>query len=423
MSEDFMHYLWQFRLYQPGLYTTTQGESLEIIHPGIPNTNSGPDFFNAKIKIDGTLWAGNVELHLKASDWFRHHHETDKAYNNVILHVILENDDIAITASGRPPVAWQMPIEETMRNKYLQLYFSSDWVACAPHLQNLSAFNLSIWLERILVEKLEYKMKRIDALLHSTQNNWDEVFFILLCRNFGFGINGDPFERLARNTPWTIIQKNRDDIIRLESLFLGQAGFLSNLIEEDEYTAILSREYKILTNKYNLKAIEPHHWKFMRLRPSNFPTIRLMQLAALFHKGTLTLDKVLTAETVEQLTAITEVPLSGYWQNHYRPNVNSKKTIKNLGKNSRQLIVINTLVPISFAYGRYHDQQSLCQKVLQWLYLLPPEQNALISRWQKQGIQPINAAQTQALVHLKQAYCQHKKCLHCKIGHIVLSKS
>lgn len=422
MSEDFMHYLWQFKLYSPGLYKTTEGDVLEIIHPGLLNSDSGPDFFNAKIRIGSTLWAGNVELHLKSSDWYRHSHHTDQSYDNVVLHVVLEDDKTAQTSSASNIPTWIMPVDESILNRYRKLYQSKLWIPCAQDIHRISPFELANWLERMMVEKLENKIERLHQLLKESMNDWDELFYISLCRSFGFGVNGDAFEQLEKSIPWDIVQKNRDDLLKLEALFLGQAGFLNLNSKLDNYTSILVREYKHLTIKYQLKTMDQHLWKFMRLRPSNFPTVRLIQLAALFHKENISLNKIVDAASTKEIMNLLEVQPSKYWLNHYRPNIESTSKSKSLGIHSKQLLIINTFVPILFAYGKAYGNDAQQQKALQWMEELPPETNSITKNWETLQVKAKNASETQALVHLKQNYCNLKKCLHCRIGHLVIAK-
>ena len=422
MSENFMHYLWQFKLYSPGLYKTTDGDSLEIIHPGLLNTDSGPDFFNAKIKIGSTLWAGNVELHLKSSDWYRHSHHTDQSYDNVVLHVVFEDDKSAQTSLAANIPTWIMPVDESLLGRYKKLYQSKLWIPCAQDIHRVSSFELTNWLERMMVEKLESKIEWIQQLLKERENNWEELFYISICRNFGFGVNGDAFEHLAKSIPWDIVQKNRDDLLKLEALFMGQAGFLNLDSELDDYSSLLIREYTHLKSKYQLKTMDKHLWKFMRLRPSNFPTVRMAQLAALFHKENLSFKKVIETTSTKELMNMLNIQPSDYWQSHYRPNIPSTTKSKSLGKRSKQLIVINTFAPILFAYGKAYENDSMQQKALKWMEELPPETNSILKNWETLQIKAKNASQSQALVHLKQNYCNQKKCLRCRIGHIVIAK-
>jgi hypothetical protein len=421
MTEDFLHHLWQFKLYQSGLYTTTLGESIEIIHPGLHNTDAGPDFFNAKVKIGNTLWAGNIEIHQKSSDWFKHGHHTNKAFNNVILHVVTKHDAVATTAKGTTVSTWVMNIPPQLIDNYEQLKESHQKIPCIQKISLVDEITISSWQERMMVEKLETKVGIIKELLKHYNNDWDEVFYVLLVRNFGFGINADPFEQMARQTPWKIILKNCDDLKRLEALLLGQAGFLTGLGTEDAYFKSLQKEFHHLKQKYGLSPMSHHHWKFLRLRPSNFPTIRLMQLATLFHNHRLSLEKIIKTESARQLSAMLNVSLKGYWLNHYRPEVLSPHKAKSLGRRSCELIIINTLSPLAYAYGQLRDNEALKDRALQWLESLPPEENSIVRQWQNHAIQSGSAFQTQALIHLTQKYCRTKRCLHCRIGHLIIA--
>jgi hypothetical protein len=422
MTEELLQYLWKFRLYKPGLYSTNYGQPLEIINPGLHNTDAGPDFFNAKIKIGDTLWAGNVEIHQKSSDWNRHGHQTNKAYDNVILHVVSQNDADVMNSSGTTIPAWEMPIEKSHLENYESLLKNHSWVACAPYLSMVHQMEITNLIERMTIEKLQNKMEAIQHLLNHYKNDWDEVFYVLLVRNFGFGINSQPFEQLARQTPWKTVLKNNENPISLEALFLGQAGFLSDLVHEDDYIQTLQLEYRFLAQKHNLSPIAQHHWKFLRLRPSNFPTIRLAQLAQLFHKNTSLFSRILATNTIESLLGIFNINASEYWNTHYRPGAESNDEPKHIGKSSAELLVINTIIPLLFAYGKLRDSDAHCQKALNWLEALKPEQNNIIKGWAKIGIKATNAAQSQGLVFLKQNLCLHRKCLHCRIGHLVISK-
>lgn len=421
MNEDLLHHLWLFKLYEPGLHTTTKEETLEIIHPGYHNTDAGPDFFNAKVKIAGTLWAGNIEIHQKSSDWFRHGHHTNEAFNNVILHVVTSHDAVATTTNGTEVSTWVMRIPPAFINNYEQLRKSHQRIPCIHKVKQLKSITLSGWLERMMIEKLETKVALIQQLLKRYNNDWDEVLYVLLMRNFGFGLNADPFEQMARQTPWRIILKNSDDLLRLEALFLGQAGFLTDLQPDDAYTTSLMKEYQHLKQKYGLTPMPSHHWKFLRLRPTNFPTIRLMQLAALFHNHRFSLDKIMKATNPQQLSAMLNVSLKGYWLTHYRLQCISPYKEKGLGRRSAELIVINSLVPLTYAYGWLRDHETLKDRAIQWLEALPPEENALVREWHVKDIKAKSAFQTQALIHLTQKYCTPKRCLHCRIGHLIIA--
>ncbi len=421
MTEDFLHYIWKHKLYRRNNFYTHSGESLEIIHPGIHNSDSGPDFFNAKIKIDGTLWAGNVEIHLRASDWNRHNHHKDKAYNNVILHVVFDNDVSCFNSNKQEIPAYEISVEPHMIKAYQGLQSNQSWIPCSNLLKEISQFELKNWLDRMMIEKLEKKSDDIQKLLTQYRNDWEEVFYIMLVRNFGFGLNGDVFEQLARQTPWRIIKKNSHDINRLEAIFLGQGGFLSDLLPEDDYIKMLQREYSMLSKLYGLKAVPLHNWKFLRLRPSNFPTIRLVQLAAIFKAGKMNFSKVIEARNPKELKALFNQAVSKYWHKHYRPGAESPFSKKSIGDSSKELLIINTFVPFVFIYGKNRGNEQLCDLSFNWLKGLKPEKNSIINNFMKAGIEVNNSAHSQALVHLYQNYCRLKKCLHCRIGHLLIA--
>jgi len=420
MNEEFLHYLWKYRLYKLDEYKSDDGQTIEIIHPGIQNHDAGPDFFNAKIKIGNTLWAGNVEIHLKSSDWYRHGHQNDPAYNNVILHVVLENDFKTKTYSDLTVPVWEMPIESWHLDNYKHLTGTPQKIGCANRINQIPRIEISNWIERMAIERLENKTILIEQLLSQYQNDQDEVFYILTARNFGFSVNGDAFEQMARQTPWKIVLKNRDNLETLEALFLGQAGFLSDEMFQDNYIKKLCDEYKFLKNKYSLTPISIHHWKFLRLRPSNFPTIRLMQFAKLLFQNNYSSEKILKEKDLYNIYDLLMIETSPYWETHYKPDKESPKSKKKVGKTSAELVIMNTIVPFLFSLGTKRANEELTHKALDWLQSLPPDNNSIISDWNNIEIVANNAMESQALIYLTKNYCINKKCLHCKIGHLVI---
>jgi len=421
MNEDFLHHLWLYKLYKPALYFTTNGEDLEIINPGQHNTDAGPDFFNAKIKIGNTLWAGNIEIHRKSSDWFKHGHQNNSAFNNVILHVVIKHDAEATTAIGTKVPTWIMKIPKQHKYTYKQLKDSKLKIPCIKEIKKLEPIIINSWIERMMIEKLENKVNFIKHLLKTYNNDWDEVLYILIVRNFGFGVNANPFEQLARKTPWRVIVRNRDDKLKLEAIFLGQAGFLNEITSKDSYTQELHNRYIYLKQKYNLSPMPSFLWKFMRLRPYNFPTIRLVQLAALFEKRIFSLDQILKTKHPNDLSNMLLTDLKSYWLTHYQPGIKSAYQTKKLGKQSRNLIIINTLIPLIYSYGLLRDNEKLKLKAIKWLETLPYENNAIIKLWKNNGINSKSAFESQALIHLTNNYCNTKRCLHCRIGHLIIA--
>ncbi|MCG8581324.1 MAG: DUF2851 family protein [Bacteroidales bacterium] len=421
MDEDFLHYIWQYKLYKPNLLTVN-GKAVEVIHPGTKNTDGGPDFFNAKLKIDGTLWAGNVEIHQNEKEWYEHRHHEDSAYDNVILHVVQKNSTSTFNSKEREIPVCQIEVSNGLQAKYQKLYFNELWIPCADAISGINSFTLHQWIERVLIEKLEEKSILIESLLKESKNNWDQVFFILLCRSFGFGINGLPFELMARQTTFTVLLKHADNLFQVEAILLGQAGFLKNSMT-DQYSRALKNEYDFLRKKYNLKAIEEHIWKFHRLRPANFPTIRLAQLSQLIVALKGRFEPLLYLNKPKHPLLDMSIKVSDYWQNHYsfdsRP---SKTSDKLLGKQSRLRIIYNTIIPYLFIYSAKHNNEAQKEKIIDYLYQQPAEKNKIIENWAAIGILAKNEAQAQALLHLKKNYCDHNKCLNCHIGHKVLCK-
>lgn len=423
MQEEFLHYIWQHKLYLPNKLITTNKEKIEVIHPGHINTDAGPDFFNAKIRINNTLWAGNVEIHLSEDDWQNHQHHTNPAYDNVILHLVNTLGSGTLNSKGNLVPVCQIQYQAQILDRYNNLILNKEWIACQSVISKVDSFILEQWLERLLVEKLEEKSELITQLLQSNNNDWDQVFFILLARSFGFSTNGQPFEMMARRTPLKVLLKHADNIFQLEAILYGQSGFLDQESENNDYFSSLKKEYTFLSAKYKLKAIEHRQWKFLRLRPSNFPSIRISQLANLIHQTNgqfaeiLDLDKLMYFEK-KQIFA------SDYWNTHYTfGKLSQNNEVKSLGSFSKKRILFNTILPYQFVYASYHKQDKLKEKIIEQFHKLPPERNRLLSNWKEIGINIDNEAHAQSLIFLKNHYCSHKKCLNCHIGHNVLSKS
>ena len=423
MCEEFLHYIWQHKLYLPDKLITTQEETIEVIHPGHLNTDAGPDFFNAKIRINNTLWAGNVEIHLSEDDWQNHQHHINPAYDNVILHVVYALGSGTLNSKGNSVPVYQIQFRPQIIARYNKLIQNKGWIACQSAISKVDPFILDQWLERLLIEKLEEKSELIKQLSQAHHNDWDQVFFVLLARSFGFGTNGQPFEMMARQTPLKALLKHADNIFQLEAILYGQSGFLNQEKVSDEYFIRLLKEYSFLASKYKLKAINQRQWKFLRLRPSNFPTIRISQLANLIHntKGQfaemLDLDKPMHFEK-KLITA------SEYWNTHYKFGKASKNNeTKHVGSSSKKRILYNTILPYQFVYASYHQQDKVKEKIIDLFHTLPAENNRLLSNWKETGIKVDHEAHAQSLIFLKNHYCNHKKCLNCHIGHKVLSKS
>lgn len=418
-DEAFYHFVWQHKLYRTDNIETVCGLPIEVIHPGLLNHDAGPDFFNAKIKIDGVLWAGNVELHTKSSDWNLHRHQHNKAYDNVILHVVASYSSPVQNTLGNDIPTLVMDINPPVFQQYDKLILEKKTIACSSILPQIDSLFLLNYRDRLVVERLQRKSIQIDSILENTKGDWETIFFQTICRNFGFGVNADVFERLGKSLSYKLIAKHRDNIVQLEALLFGQAGFLEEKLE-DTYYCSLQREYKFLKTKYQLKPLDKHLWKFLRLRPSNFPTIRLAELAHLLHQHDSLLHQIIDSED-KAIEKLFSASTSLYWETHYQFGKLSNKRKKTLGKSAINTIIINTVAPILFCYGKSKGLTQLCDKATALLEKLPPENNHIITEWNSLGIHSNSAYDSQAQLQLYNEYCVHKKCLHCNIGHHFLS--
>lgn len=421
MNEDFLYYLWKYHLSGKTL-TGTGNEKIYIQHPGQQNYDSGPDFFNGNIRIDDTLWAGNIEIHTKSSDWFHHGHQNDANYDNVILHVVYEDDRPVFRKSGKPipTLVLKGKFNEKLLEKYQGFLLSKQWIPCQDDILKAGYFEILNWLHRLAIERLEQKAKEIEQMLKESKNDFREIFYRKLLRSYGFKTNSEAFEQLALSLPFSILAKHKYHLAQLEALLFGQAGMLNRNFS-DEYPKQLQIEYQFLSQKYELKAIRPEAWKFMRMHPQNFPTIRIAQFAHLFYRSTALLQKILEAEKLNDVTNLLQTQASGYWLTHYRFDKPANSKPRKMGKPSIYLILINTIIPFVFVYGKRTNQPSLCEKAMDWLTSLPAEKNYITRNFNLLGIKPENALQSQALIQLKTFYCKNKQCLHCAIGHHLLS--
>ncbi|MBL7776335.1 MAG: DUF2851 family protein [Saprospiraceae bacterium] len=417
MQEDFLHFLWRWRRFDLHDLRTTTGAAVEILHPGESNTDAGPDFFNARVRLDGTLWAGNVEIHLRASDWLAHRHDTDPAYDNVILHVVLEED--LPLGQHLPCLELKGRIPPGLLDKYRRLRNERAWIPCAADFGSAPELLRHNWLDRLLVERLEGKTIEAAERVEACGQNWEEAFYRLLTRNFGLKINTGPFETLARGLPLRLLAKHQDQLFQLEAMLFGQAGLLADTLADD-YPRALAREYQFLQHKYGLSPLAPGQMKFFRLRPSGFPSLRLAQLAALLHRRMPVLSRVLEARNSAELEALFQVEPSAYWSTHFRFDKTSEPKNKPPGREFVHLLLINTVAPFLFHYGRTHAAPEWQDRALQLLESLPPEANRVVEGWGALGQNAANAAQSQALLQLKNQYCSAGRCLECAIGTAIL---
>ena len=418
MSEDFLHFIWKQQAYTNACKTES-GKPFEILHPGEHNQDAGPDFFNARIKMDGTIWAGNVEIHTKTGEWNNHKHQNDPAYNNVILHVVAEHDKIINTQDGRQPEIWVMKFPEEYSHAWIDLLQSIRWIPCEHLIQNVRPLDILLWMQYLAVERLEHKAKNIKSEMMQENIDFDTVFFRTLTRYFGFNTNQIPFEMLGKSLKWQQIAKHRNNLQHIEALLFGQAGFLVGELK-DGYFMQLKREYKILQTKFSLEPIDAKLWKFSRMRPGNFPSIRIAQLAMLLHKNERFFSRILETDSLKGLENLFKTESSTYWETHYRFGEKTEAKTKRLGKASIEILTINAIIPMLFLFGQIKDQQAYKDKAIHFLEALKAENNTIIRKWANLGIEAENALESQSLIHLKKHYCNPKKCLSCRIGQILV---
>ena len=397
---------------------TTTGEPVEVIDAGLPNTNAGPDFFNAKLKIGGTLWVGNIEVHTLASDWMRHGHDKDAAYDNVILHVAETVDCEVFRANGVPVPQLQRPCPDPVRQRYDELSHAEIYPPCYSILSSLPKLTVHSWLSALQVERFEQKARVIATRLERCNNHWEDVFFITLARNFGFGLNGDAFEAWASRLPFRAIDKHRDDLFQVEAFFFGQAGLLDEeLPDADGYYLKLQKEFRYLQHKFELSVpMTATQWRFLRLRPGNFPHVRLAQLANLYYKERSLFSRIMEADTLEAVRKLLTVTTSPYWEEHFNFRKVSSSREKQVGKNAQNLIIINTVIPFLYAYGLHKADELLCERATGFLESLKAEDNHIIRHWSGAGLPVSTAADSQALLQLQKEYCDKKDCLRCRFG-------
>ena len=418
MTERLLQFIWQFQYFNKGELRSTSGEEIQIIFPGTYNTNQGPDFTDAKIKIDKTTWAGNVELHLLSSDWKKHNHHNDKNYDNVILHVVWEDD---FPDYNIPVLNLKSRVAKVLLKRYEELMNAQGFIPCEKSIASVKPIILQSWKERLLAERLIRKSAMVETFLDQNDHHWEETFWWMLARNFGIKINAEAFEAMARSLPVTILAKHKNQLHQLEALLMGHSNLLNVNFKED-YPIMLQREYEFYKRKYKLK---PNTYTpfFLRMRPGNFPTIRLAQLAMLIHQSEHLFSKIKDTVSVKDVKKWLDVTANDYWHYHYRFDDPSSFKKKNLGEAMIDNILINTVCTVLFAYGHFNKEQKYKDKALQWLEEITAESNSITKGFQQIGLQNKNARDTQALIELKNEYCSRKKCLDCAIGNALLKSS
>jgi hypothetical protein len=429
--EQLLHYCWKHKMWPLGGLETTDGRVVEVIDPGLHNKNAGPDFFNAKVKINGTLWVGNVEIHDKSSDWYVHGHEKDTHYNNVVLHVVGVADRDVQTHEGNfvPQMVLQVP--DAVHENYAELLRTDAYPPCYRIIPNLTRLMVHSWMAALQTERLEQKTVAISERARQTGGSWEDAFFITLARNYGFGINGDAFEEWARHIPLQAVGKHRDDLFQIEAIFMGQAGLLElEAVPEryqkdalnEGYFAKLRNEYQYLAHKFSLEPMDFKLWRFLRLRPQNFPHIRISQLANLYYQRKASLSALADCKDMLALANLLQTQVTPYWETHYTFGSESIRNMKHLSPATINLLIINTAGPMLFAYGRHTMREELCDRAFDFLEQLKAENNHIIRMWQEVGLDVKSAGDSQALIQLKREYCDKRDCLRCRIGYEYLKK-
>ena len=416
MKEDFLHYIWQYKKFDFTNLKTTSGESVSIINVGNFTQLAGPDFFNAQIEINNQKWAGNIEIHIKSSDWYVHHHERDDKYDSVILHVVWEHDAAIFRKDNSEIAVLELKnyVSQDLVHQYEKLKAIKSWVYCENEIKTIPQFVLKNWQERLFFERLERKSIPIESLLLENQNDWEATFFCFLSRNFGLNTNGDSFFKMAQTVPFSVIRKEAFEVENLEAIFFGRAHLLE-LDKEDNYWKDLKFRWNYIQHKHQLEPVFIDSVQFFKHRPDNFPTIRLSQLASLYHVHQNLFSKVITAKSREELYQIFQVSVSEYWQTHYNFDKVSPKKAKSLSKSFIDLLIINTIIPFRFAYEKSLGKETIEENIA-FLEKITAEKNTIIDKFKTIGIASKNAFETQSLLQLKKEYCDKSKCLQCAVG-------
>lgn len=419
--EQLLHYVWKHKIFPLKELKTTTGQQVEVIDTGLANTDAGPDFFNAKLKLDGVLWIGNIEIHERSSDWFKHGHHADAGYNSVILHIASEIDTEISRSNGERIPQIQLICPEAVRTNYKELLETDSYPPCYRIIPSLPPFTAHSWMTALQMERFEQKATLLNERLKRCQGNWEDAFFITLARNFGFGLNGNAFETWAHRLPFRAVDKHRNDLFQIEAIFFGQAGILEDS-DGDGYYLRLKKEYTYLQHKFGLIPMDASLWRFLRLRPANFPHIRIAQLACLYHRAYGLLSRIMETETLQGVRDILKGGTSEYWLTHYTFGGSSPSRPKTLSNTSLDLLIINTVVTFLYAYGLHKGNRVLCARAGSFLEELKAENNYITRMWEQCGMKASNAADSQALIQLKKEYCDKKKCLYCRIGYEYLKR-
>lgn len=422
--EKLYHYLWKTGI-RGSDFKDVDGAEIEVLDPGTHNKDAGPDFFNSKLKINGVEWIGNVEIHVKASDWYRHGHSEDPAYDNVILHVVGVSDKRVTRADGTVMPQVELTFPEKFFQTYSSLACETADVRCAHLLNSLPDLNKTDWLETLAVERMQQKAEKIKETNRMLEGDWEQTSFITLARGLGFGLNGDPFELMAKSVPLRILHHHSDNLVQLESILFGQAGMLDATMHLfDDYFQGLCREYYFLARKYGIRPMRPGLWKYSRTRPQNFPHRRIAFLADACLGGFFLFTRLLDAmKDAAKLMEVFDMKASGYWENHFSFDDEASHVPCELSRQSRFLLVINVAVPLLYAYCSSIGDLEMAEKIVGLMMELPPEQNSITKQWASLGLPAKDASRSQALIQLRKEYCDKNKCIYCRFGHHFLRKA
>ncbi|WP_299703807.1 DUF2851 family protein [uncultured Pontibacter sp.] len=425
MKEEFLHYIWQHQYFDKTDLLTVEGEPVQVLRVGMYNTDAGPDFKEAIIRVGEVEWSGSVEIHLRGSDWRRHQHQLDFKYNQVVLHVVWEADEAVRRTDGTfiPTLELKARVNTALLHTYEQLRRASYAIPCAGFWPQVPDITKTMMLGRALTERLELKGEEVLQVYRQLGNDWEATSFQVLCKGFGFKINQEPFERLARTLPMQVVRKHQHDLFQLEALLFGQAGFLAEPV--DEYSTALAKEHAYLSRKYNLQELTMprHHWNFLRMRPANFPTVRLAQLAALLHKHKSLFSTIIQAKDAKSYDALWQAPVSAYWQKHYTFGAESRAVQVQLGKSSAQNLTINVAAPLLAAYAVHAGQLEHLDKAVDLLEKVKEASNRITRQYEELGWKAASAADNQAALGLYKRYCQPVNCLHCAIGNKIMKQN
>ena len=423
MKEDLLQYIWQFQYFNNSELLTSSGEMIQIINTGTHNTNQGADFLDAKIKIGKTTWAGNVELHINSSDWNVHNHSADSNFNNVILHVVWNSNTTIkdIHNNDLPTLELKNRVSKLLLERYKMLMESSQFIPCESQSQQVNELTLTNWKQRLVVERLIAKSRNVFTILKETNFHWEETFWWLIAANFGLKINSDLFQQIAKLLPVSILAKHKNRIQQVEALLFGTAGLLNSEFRE-KYPLMLQKEFSFYQTKYKLKIINGE-LSFLRMRPANFPTIRLAQLAMLIHESEHLFSKIKDTSSLKEVKKMMEVSANDYWHYHYVFDETSEYKVKTLGKQMIDNIMINTIIPVLFAYGLHYNEQGYKDRAIKWLEEISAEKNSITKGFENLNFSNKNAFDSQSFIQLKNEYCNKKLCLHCAIGNSLLKRS